>query len=158
MSQPPLYIEKEGEEEGDKEGDKDEGVWEKGGVGEKTSAAPQPALDAAPVGAASPNKTGEVEELSAPKKSAAKSTTKNPAASRLPEDWRLPAEWRQWAAQYSTFSHNDICEMADRFKDYWLAKSSKDASKRCWFATWRNWVRQQFLISQISPMHQRQSQ
>ncbi|MET3590580.1 hypothetical protein ABID23_001696 [Bartonella silvatica] len=28
-----------------------------------------------------------------------------------------------------------------KFRDYWNAKAGKDASKRDWQATWRNWVR-----------------
>ncbi len=28
-----------------------------------------------------------------------------------------------------------------KFRDYWNAKTGKDASKRDWQATWRNWVR-----------------
>lgn len=30
---------------------------------------------------------------------------------------------------------------ADKFRDYWVAKTGKDATKHDWLATWRNWCR-----------------
>lgn len=67
-----------------------------------------------------------------------------PAArgSRLPADWVLPMGWGQWAQQERPeWSPDDIRAVADRFRDHWLAKSGKDATKVDWEATWRNWVR-----------------
>lgn len=61
------------------------------------------------------------------------------AATRLPEDWKLPVEWAEWAIQ-QTPSVNVILEAAT-FRDYWVAKSGKDATKNSWEATWRNWCR-----------------
>jgi len=29
----------------------------------------------------------------------------------------------------------------DKFRDYWLAKSGRDATKVDWNATWKNWLR-----------------
>jgi hypothetical protein len=29
------------------------------------------------------------------------------------------------------------------FRDYWIAKPGKDGTKLDWFATWRNWIRNQ---------------
>jgi hypothetical protein len=29
---------------------------------------------------------------------------------------------------------------AEKFRNYWIAKSGKDAAKRDWPATWRNWI------------------
>lgn len=59
--------------------------------------------------------------------------------SRLPIDWSLPTEWATWAIADKP-GYPVILEAA-KFKDYWLAKTGKDATKADWFATWRNWVR-----------------
>ncbi|MDF0506577.1 hypothetical protein POK33_38145 [Burkholderia cenocepacia] len=73
---------------------------------------------------------------------------------RLPEDWSLKQEyldatvamtakladelpdWKggAWTVQHTLFE-------AEKFRDYWVAKSGKDATKRDWPGTWRNWVR-----------------
>ena len=62
-------------------------------------------------------------------------------ATRLPADWTLPDEWREWA------KHDrpdlDIARTAERFLDYWTAKGGSGARKLDWFATWRNWVREE---------------
>jgi len=34
-----------------------------------------------------------------------------------------------------------VRHQAERFADYWHAKTGKDASKADWEATWRNWIR-----------------
>jgi hypothetical protein len=36
-----------------------------------------------------------------------------------------------------------LTRVADNFRDYWLAKSGRDAVKSDWHATWRNWVRRE---------------
>lgn len=61
-------------------------------------------------------------------------------ASRLPSDWKLPKRWGEWAAE-SGVPEKRIRFEAEKFRDYWLAKAGKDAAKRDWFATWRNWIR-----------------
>ncbi|KVN83469.1 hypothetical protein [Burkholderia ubonensis] len=73
---------------------------------------------------------------------------------RLPKDWELSqealertvavtvtyaeklTEWGggAWSIQHALFE-------AEKFRDYWSAKSGKDATKTDWPATWRNWVR-----------------
>lgn len=72
----------------------------------------------------------------------------NPAAkkraTRLPADWELSPELAEWAK--STRPELDdrmVQAMAESFKDFWIAKSGKDATKLDWSATWRNWVRNQ---------------
>jgi len=59
---------------------------------------------------------------------------------RLPEDWFLPMEWGEWAISEG-MDRDAVRVQADRFKDYWLAKAGKDATKLDWQATWRNWIR-----------------
>jgi len=61
-------------------------------------------------------------------------------AARLSEDWFLPVEWGEWALSEG-WSRDAIRTEADKFKDYWIAKSGRDATKVSWQATWRNWMR-----------------
>jgi uncharacterized protein YdaU (DUF1376 family) len=60
-------------------------------------------------------------------------------ASRLPANWTLPPEWRDWSR--ATRPDLDPAKMADRFRDFWVAKAGRDGAKLDWAATWRNWVR-----------------
>jgi hypothetical protein len=41
-------------------------------------------------------------------------------------------------------TREDINREADKFRDYWIAKSGREACKLDWSATWRNWVRSDF--------------
>ena len=59
----------------------------------------------------------------------------------LGEDIRLPAEYRQFAL---TEGHPDPDREWNKFCDYWIAKAGATAVKLDWFATWRNWVRNDF--------------
>jgi hypothetical protein len=61
-------------------------------------------------------------------------------ASRLPDDWTLPPDWLADAEQIGLPSGSIPTEAA-KFRDYWIAKSGKDATKADWRATWRNWCR-----------------
>lgn len=40
-------------------------------------------------------------------------------------------------------SEEQVHRIAENFRDYWIAKSGKDAVKRDWKATWRMWVRRE---------------
>jgi hypothetical protein len=66
---------------------------------------------------------------------------KGRSASRLPEDWELPDEWAIWAKQNRPDLNPN--QVADQFKDYWIAVAGAKGRKQDWFATWRNWVRNQ---------------
>lgn len=59
--------------------------------------------------------------------------------SRLPDDWFLPKTWGEWAEINTNLSREDIRLEAQKFKNHWIAKTGKDATKRNWMATWRNW-------------------
>jgi uncharacterized protein YdaU (DUF1376 family) len=59
---------------------------------------------------------------------------------RLPENWVLPLEWGQWAITEG-WAETVIRSEADKFRDYWIGRSGKDATKADWQATWRNWMR-----------------
>lgn len=76
-----------------------------------------------------------------PPAKAAGSTTRG---KRLSKDWLLPKTWGEWALeQCSQWKREDVVRVAEKFRDYWVAKSGKDATKTDWEATWRNWVRRE---------------
>lgn len=58
---------------------------------------------------------------------------------RLPADWQLTTELAQWAI--TDRPGFPVAAEAAKFRDYWTAKTGKDATKADWDATWRNWVR-----------------
>jgi hypothetical protein len=71
-----------------------------------------------------------------------RSVRPSPAAlrgTRLAHDWVLPAAFRAYAASRGMTAARIILE-AEKFKNYWIAKSGSGAVKRDWLATWRNWV------------------
>lgn len=65
---------------------------------------------------------------------------KQPNANRLPKDWTLPTDWIQTATEIG-LPVGAVQTEAAKFRDYWCAKSGKDATKLDWLATWRNWCR-----------------
>jgi len=62
-------------------------------------------------------------------------------ATRLPADWSLPDEWKDWAVRVHHLDPQRTVRISLAFRDYWIAKAGKDATKADWFATWRNWIR-----------------
>jgi hypothetical protein len=61
-------------------------------------------------------------------------------ANRLPANWSLPDDWSADAVAAGV-PPGAVRLEADKFRDYWCAKSGKDATKLDWRATWRNWCR-----------------
>lgn len=60
---------------------------------------------------------------------------------RLPKDWLLPKAWGEWAlAKYPHWTAEIVRSIASKFRNHWVAKSGKDATKLDWQATWENWV------------------
>ena len=59
---------------------------------------------------------------------------------RLPEDFQPDFS----IAIKEGFTEQQAQKLFANFKDYWTAKTGKDATKRDWQATWRNWVRSPF--------------
>lgn len=57
---------------------------------------------------------------------------------RLPEDWQPDAELLNWAK--AKYPRVDLEEQTERFRNYWLAKTGKDATKLDWRRTWQNWI------------------
>lgn len=67
---------------------------------------------------------------------------------RLPTDWRLPKAWGDWAMTHAAeqgraLTPDDVRTIADKFRDFWVAKPGKDGRKSDWEATWRNWIRRE---------------
>lgn len=58
-------------------------------------------------------------------------------AMRLPEQFEPD---RDFAARLG-FGQAEVELELEKFRDYWTAKSGRDAAKLDWLATWRNWMR-----------------
>lgn len=71
------------------------------------------------------------------------SATPRLKATRLPNDWKPTQE--HWDA--AILINSDLAPrlnlIAETFRDYWIAKSGKDATKMDWMATWKNWIRRE---------------
>ena len=62
--------------------------------------------------------------------------------SRLSTSWALPKAWGEWAlAEFPSWTPEAVRNEANKFRDFWVGKSGKDATKVDWEATWRNWCR-----------------
>jgi hypothetical protein len=70
---------------------------------------------------------------------AARSIDPTTRGARLPTDWQIPETFIAHAAANGMAAARIQIE-AERFKNYWTAKSGQGAIKRDWFATWRNWI------------------
>jgi len=64
---------------------------------------------------------------------------KQQRGSRLTQDWVLTNLMDQWAKQERP--DLDVRQVAEQFKDYWIAQAGQKGVKLDWDATWRNWVR-----------------
>ncbi len=69
---------------------------------------------------------------------------KAPKAKRLDVD-SLPTEW----LEFCKTNRPDLEPTAvfEQFRDYWIAQGGQKGAKLDWFATWRNWVRNQKSIA-----------
>jgi hypothetical protein len=63
----------------------------------------------------------------------------NKKGSRLSQDWFLSKSMGEWATQERP--DLDVRQVAEQFKDYWVAQAGQKGVKLDWDATWRNWVR-----------------
>ena len=64
---------------------------------------------------------------------------KSKKGSRLSQDWFLSKSMGEWATQERP--DLDVRQVAEQFKDYWIAQAGQKGVKLDWDATWRNWVR-----------------
>ncbi|MGL4573853.1 MAG: YdaU family protein [Burkholderiaceae bacterium] len=61
---------------------------------------------------------------------------------RLSENWVLPKNLGEWALQNQpSWTAAHVREIADKFRDFWIAQPGAKGCKLDWAATWRNWVR-----------------
>ncbi|MCZ2158705.1 YdaU family protein [Bartonella sp. 220] len=72
-----------------------------------------------------------------------------PKGQRLPTDWQADIS----AAISEGLSEEQARWQEKKFRDYWHAKSGKDALKVDWQATWRNWFRRE--IERIKEQQER---
>jgi hypothetical protein len=85
------------------------------------------------------------EEITGEEKTGQDSRSRDTVAASKPRGARLPADWspteadRAYAAAQG-FSPALTERVAERFRNYWLAKTGRNATKLDWPATWRNWV------------------
>lgn len=59
-------------------------------------------------------------------------------AARISEDFHVTPEMKLWASTKAP--QTDLATETEKFINYWVAKSGKDATKLDWTATWRNWI------------------
>lgn len=75
---------------------------------------------------------------SKPRKAAA--DPKAARGERLAPDWLLPKPWGEWSlGEYPHWTPETVRKIATGFRNHWVAKSGKDATKLDWYATWQNW-------------------
>lgn len=70
---------------------------------------------------------------------------RSPSGSRLPDDWVIPLDWQEWAIKERP--DLEITSVISQFHDFWIAKAGKEGRKADWYATWRNWVRNQRAVT-----------
>lgn len=81
--------------------------------------------------------------------------TKSRRATRLATDWTLPDDYRTYCAEKRP--DLDPAVVAENFRDHWIAKAGKDATKIDWLAAWRGWVRRERAGSTVGNAAQRRS-
>jgi hypothetical protein len=95
--------------------------------------------------AKTPNASGETDKsliTTDGKRTDEKPDGKAARGTRLSEDWTLTRGWAKEAFEACPHMTDDqVRREALQFKDYWTAKSGKDAAKLDWLATWRMWIR-----------------
>jgi uncharacterized protein YdaU (DUF1376 family) len=68
-----------------------------------------------------------------------KTINKSQRGTRLAQDWVLTKSLGEWAQ--TERPDLNIRQVAEQFKDYWIAQAGQKGVKLDWAATWRNWVR-----------------
>ena len=59
---------------------------------------------------------------------------------RLDAGWELPKAWGDWAqSSYPHWEAPAVRVIALGFRNHWVAKTGKDATKLDWYGTWQNW-------------------
>lgn len=92
------------------------------------------------------DRTGQFKKEEERGEAAATAPPPAPRATRLPPDWQPSQDDRTFALGLGL----NVQAVCASFRDYWHAKSGKDATKLDWSATWRNWCRKEKPV-QIKP-------
>jgi hypothetical protein len=66
---------------------------------------------------------------------------KRPRGTRLPPDWSPDEPLRAWTRQQNAGTPVNPHRELDQFRDYWVAKAGRDATKLDWSRTWQRWIR-----------------
>jgi len=53
----------------------------------------------------------------------------------------MPIEWIRWSSEKYHWTTERSQSVYERFTDYWISAAGAKARKTDWFATWRNWCR-----------------
>jgi hypothetical protein len=63
-------------------------------------------------------------------------------ATRIPDDFEVTSEMADWARREvpALIDAGHGKRETEKFRNYWQAKSGRDATKHDWVATWRNWL------------------
>ena len=75
---------------------------------------------------------------------------KSDRGTRLPRDWALPADWRAATLEQFDIYDAKITTEANAFRDYWAPLPGAKGRKTDWLATWRNWIRKNYLERQAA--------
>lgn len=78
------------------------------------------------------------EPVSKPEKEETNVSSKK-TGTRLPENWELPKDWGDWAIGRG-WSEQIVRLESEKFKNYWLSLSGRQAIKLNWERTWQNWM------------------
>lgn len=81
----------------------------------------------------------EKKQKQAPQASPSAADDGSKRGTRLPDDWQPAPDLIAWAR--SEHPHVELRAEVPKFRDYWHAKAGKDAAKRDWAGTFRNWIR-----------------
>lgn len=72
------------------------------------------------------------------KEEAVASSKPRKRATRIQEDFQVTDAMKEWAVTKAP--NADVGLETEKFINYWVAKSGKEATKLDWVATWRNWM------------------
>ena len=72
------------------------------------------------------------------KEEAKASSAPSKRGSRIAEDFEVTQPMREWAKEKAP--NADLGLETEKFINFWISKSGKDATKLDWVATWRNWI------------------
>ena len=71
------------------------------------------------------------------------SSEKQKNGTALPYDWDLSEDQGRWAEKEFNWSSAKVLEVADKFKDWFIAKPGPRGLSLDWNAEWRNWCRKE---------------